>query len=416
MLILKTSQLKLQEDGQITFQPDATNPMAGEVVARAVKGASALEPTFEAVNLPSVLTLEDIQKWWPQYLAETVEDLTKLDQGDDISGTALEIAKRLKESLGVIPRGDIEGLIAQLDEEGRRSLRARKVKLGPILVFLYTLNKPAAVRLRALLWSLYNDKPLPAKVPADGIVSATIENPEEINHDYYRAISYPVYGNRTVRIDMLDRVINLIYDSADKGRFHAKHEMAEWLGCSIADLYGVLEAMGHKKIHDPADEKVESAVEGEGESDKAEAPAVATDAATAATEVAATEAKEETADVAAAPADKEEVDAKTETEAATTENTAEKPSAPAQVKPELATFVLKKGKAHAAKQPFKKPADDKAGASKFKGKKPQGKSKPHKKGKPHQPPQPRVYSAPANEKSNSPFDVLKQLKADGDGS
>ncbi len=394
MLILKTSQLKLQEDGQITFQPDATNPMLGEVVARVVKGADALSPEFEAVKLPSVLTLEDIKKWWPQYLAETVEDLTKLDQGDDISGTAIEIAKRLKASLGVIPRGDIEGLIAQLDEEGRRSLRARKVKLGPILVFLYTLNKPAAVRLRALLWSLYNDKPLPANVPSDGIVSAKIAEGADINHDFYRAISYPVYGGRSVRIDMLDRVINLIYDTADKGRFKAKHEMAEWLGCSIPDLYAVLASMGHTKIHDPADEKVDEVV--------VEATATADKAA----EVAPVEAApaEVTVDVAA--------DAKPE-------------AAKVQVKPELATFALKKGKAHAAKQPYKKPAQDKDsdGASqkktfKNKDKKPQaGKGKPYKKDQKREVQNtPRIYSAPANEKSNSPFDVLKQLKADRDGS
>lgn len=404
MLILKTSQLKLQEDGQITFQPDATNPMLGEIVARVVKGADALSPEFEAVNMPEVLSLEDIKKWWPQYLAETVEDLVKLDQGEDITGSALEIAQKLKAALGVVPRGDIEDLIGQLDEESRRALRSRKVKLGPILVFLYTLNKPAAVRLRALLWSLYNDEPLPAKVPADGIVSVTIPEGEAVNHDFYRAISYPVYANRTVRIDMLDRVINLIYDTAEKGKFNARHEMAEWLGCSIPDLYAVLEAMGHKKIHDPAEEaaKEEEAKAEEGVT--AEAPVAAEMPA---------EVKEETAE-----APKEE--AKPAEEGATEEKKEEKKQ---QEKPVLATFLLKKGKALAASAPYKKQAHGGGKPSEFKGK---GKKERGKKGKSHKGKrdhnkhdhfsEPRVYSAPANEKSNSPFDVLKQLKADKDGS
>lgn len=412
MLILKTSQLKLQEDGQVTFQPDATNPMAGDVVARVVKGADALSPEFEAINIPEPLTLEDIKKWWPQYLEETVEDLVKLDQGEDISGPALEIARKLKAALGVVPRGDIEELIGQLDEESRRALRARKVKLGPILVFLYTLNKPAAVRLRALLWSLYNDKPLPAKVPGDGIVSVTIPENEEINHDFYRAISYPVYGNRTVRIDMLDRVINLIYDSAEKGKFNARHEMAEWLGCSIPDLYAVLTAMGHKKIYDPADEaaKEEEAKAEEGE--KAVAPATEEKPAAEKAETAEAAPQEEAkpAEAAAEAADGATEEAK---EGVAAEKKEEKQQ---QEKPVLATFLLKKGKAYSAAAPRKKPSE-------FKGK---GKNEHGKKGKSHKrkrdhnkhghTTEPRVYSAPANEKSNSPFDVLKQLKADKDGS
>ena len=53
---------------------------------------------------------------------------------------------------------------------------------------------------------------------------------------------------------MLDRVICAVYDAAKEGKFQAPHQMAEWLGSNITDLYAVLEAMGHTKIYDPADE------------------------------------------------------------------------------------------------------------------------------------------------------------------
>ncbi|HNS45597.1 MAG TPA: hypothetical protein PKH37_10255, partial [Alphaproteobacteria bacterium] len=77
---------------------------------------------------------------------------------------------------------------------------------------------------------------------------------EGANPDFYRAIGYPLYGPRAVRIDMLDRVINAVYDGAKDGKFQAQHSMAEWMGCPIADLYGVLEAMGHKRIETPVAE------------------------------------------------------------------------------------------------------------------------------------------------------------------
>lgn len=455
MLILKTSQIKLNDDGGLTYQPDATNPLPGEVVARVIKGADALSPSFEAVNMPEALSIEDLQKWWPQYLEETMEALVKLDQGEDISGPALDIAQKLKHSLGIMPRAEIEDLIGQLDEEGRRALRARKVKLGPILVFLYTLNKPAAVRLRALLWSLYNDKPLPADVPADGIVSATTDGKEDINHDYYRAIGYPVYGTRMVRIDMLDRVINSIYDNADKGKFKAQHEMAEWLGCSIPDLYKVLEAMGHRKIYDPAEEaeRAEKTEETEatesGEAGKAgeasdkldsegaseepslevkSAEAVAIETPEALEEIKAPEEDKtaETVDETKAEPEAAKPEEETAASAEGAETAKEKKEMPQpQEKPELATFVLKRGKANQAaekRRPFKggkaadKPHFDK-------NKKQGGKGKPHKgkfggkKDRQERSQEPRVYSAgPAKKESSdsSPFAVLKQLKANGD--
>jgi ATP-dependent RNA helicase SUPV3L1/SUV3 len=121
------------------------------------------------------------------------------------------------------------------------------------LVFLPALNKPAGVKLRGLLYALWNDKPLPPPLPRDGVVSQKVD--ESANRDFYRAIGYPVYGPRAIRIDMLDRVISAVYDNAKDGKFQAQHKMAEWLGCQIDDLYGVLTAMGHRKIEAPVKEE-----------------------------------------------------------------------------------------------------------------------------------------------------------------
>jgi len=118
------------------------------------------------------------------------------------------------------------------------------------LIFLPDLNKPAAVKLRAILWSLFNDKSLPAPIPRDGAMSSVVDV-TSANPDFYRAIGYPLYGPRVIRIDMLDRVINAVYDSAKEGKFQAQHKMAEWMGCPIADLYAILESMGHRRIETP---------------------------------------------------------------------------------------------------------------------------------------------------------------------
>jgi ATP-dependent RNA helicase SUPV3L1/SUV3 len=198
-----------------------------------------------------------------------------------------------------------------------------------------------------------------------------------VDPDYYRAIGYPVYGPRAIRVDMLDRVICSIYDSADQGKFKAQHQMAEWLGCNIPDLYAVLEAMGHQKIYDPADQPVVEA--------NAETPAPATEAA---------------------------IEKKSETAAADkTEENQENKKTP-QVKPELATFRLKRGKA-GAKQSADRPAQKKSFDKKSFDKKDNKKSfkkKPKKTDRPNEK-EGRIYTAePKAKPEDSPFAILEQLK------
>jgi ATP-dependent RNA helicase SUPV3L1/SUV3 len=256
----------------------------------------------------------------------------------------------------------------------RQSLRAKQVRLGPVLVFLPALNKPAAVRLRGLLWALWNDRSLPvANMPADGVVSFRVDA-ATADRRFYQAIGYPVYGPRAIRIDMLDRVISAVYDNAKDGKFRAEHKMAEWLGSSIDDLYEVLMSMGHRKIQ---------------AAPPVSAPPV--EASSEATEPVADEPKpEDTKPVDAKPADVKQAD----------------------VKPELAQFWLKKGKAFEKKKPFeaskpreqKKPSSDKTDRPKFR--KDKG---------PRRDQHTTIMSASVQSKpEDSPFAILSQLKAKKD--
>lgn len=370
-------QLNLAEDGQISWQKDLTNPMPGEPVAIIVKGEGLLTPSCKLIETSPVLegqNLEEvqafIQKWLQGYIATALEPLFKLHDDDIAEGAARDIAAKLHEALGILPREDLEDLIAKMEEEQRATLRTKKIRFGPLLVYLPELNKPVMVRLRALLLSLWEDKDLPATVPADGIVSFSVTD-QEIDKNYYRAIGYPVYGPRSIRVDMLDRVVCAVYDQAKDGKFMAQHQMAEWLGSNIADLYAVLEAMGHSKIYDPADEvkQEESASEEKATEEKSGTPS--------------TEEKKE-GDPVVISTEKVE-----------------------QVKPDLATFRLKKGKAASASQPrANKKFADKTFSSDKKKFKPKNKKPAGKK-----PQGQRVYTAEAKTNpEDNPFAILEQLK------
>ena len=366
-------QFVLSENGQITWQKDLTNPMLGEVVAEVKKGGDVLAPSCSLIADSPVLEGQDhdavsqfIQAWLERYIAEALLPLFNLKSDDIPQGAPRDISLKIYDALGVIPRSDLQSMIAKMDEEQRNSLRSKKIRFGPLLVYLPELNKPAAVRLRALLLSVWHDKDLPAVVPADGIVSFSVEG-QEVDKNYYQSIGYPVYGPRSIRVDMLDRVICAVYDVAKDGQFMAQHQMAEWLGSNIADLYAVLEAIGHKKIKDPAD------------------------------------------DIAAAEAD---VKAEDKVESDVTIKSAEGDTAKTDKavpieKPELATFALKKGKAMTGGAPQQK-KNNKFANSDFKSDKKKFKSSKKHNAKPQRE---RVYKAEVESKpEDSPFAVLQQLK------
>lgn len=395
ILNAKPDQITLSETGQILWQQKVGLPLPGEPVAVLKKSDSALKPEVELIECDLLngsdkeKVLEFLKNWLDTHIKTVLEPLIALENQDDIDGAARGIAFQVYENMGIVPREKLEDLIKDLDQESRAPLRARKIKMGPILVFLPALNKPAAVRLRALLWALANDKTLPVSVPNDGIVSTKVD-PSDIDRNFYQAIGYPVFGSRAIRIDMLDRVISAVYDSAKEGKFQAQHKMAEWLGCPIEDLYDVLKAMGHKKIYDPADEKVEEETKVDAVEDSNKETVILSESEESG--------KEEKPDQQSDPSAQVPKDDKPE-EA--------KPAEPK--KPELATFVLKKGKAFQKQggqdKPFVKNKNFDAAKNKNQGKRAK---RGNPKGKEYK--QKMMTAEAKKDESDNPFAALAALK------
>lgn len=385
---MEAKQFKITDEGQVFYQANVTNPLPGVVIGKLIKGDHVLLPVLEMVE-GSALTIEQAQEGVRSYMDMVLAPLAAMRDRAELSEPVAQICEAVYEGAGIADRADLQAEIGALDNDMRAVLRAKGVRLGPILVFCPDLNKPAAVRLRALLYALYNGINLPAPVIPDGMVSKVVDA-DDVLKGFYRAISYPVYGRRAIRIDMLDRVVNQVYELADKGRFQAQHQMAEWLGCGIEDLYAVLSALGHTKIEEvPVSEKT---VESEG---ALEHLAEAADAAFAVESPVASEAS------------------------VVSEVVAEQPKAEAE-KPALAWFFLKKGKAHQAqggagfkprdKKPFVKKAAEGKTPNDFKSKKRKDQKKPQDKKVVSS--EPRVYSAEAKKPSDaqSPWAALAQFK------
>ncbi|MAS87426.1 MAG: hypothetical protein CMH30_05560 [Micavibrio sp.] len=245
MTVYDNNQFSLNDKGEIFWQALANNPMPGVMVAKLTKGETLLKPAVTLLE-PSEEGQEKIAEWLESHIEEKLKPLMQLHD-DNLEEAPKQIATALYEAMGVVPRAELEDVISKLEEQGRAQLRFKKIRLGPILAFMPELNKPAPIKLRTILWGVWHGQSLPITIPSDGVVSQVITD-KDIDKDLYQAIGYPVYGPRAVRIDMLDRVVVDLYDSSKDWKFQAKHQYCEWLGCTIDDLYLVLEAMGHERI------------------------------------------------------------------------------------------------------------------------------------------------------------------------
>lgn len=270
-----------------------------------------------------------------KYQAETLlKPLFDLKDADQLSGTARGIAFRLVENFGVLNRRDVADEVKSLDQDARAALRRLGVRFGAFHVFVPALLKPAPAGLVTLLWALLNDgKDKPGfgdvvNALASGRTSVVVDG--EFEPVFYRLAGYRSLGRRAVRVDILERLADLIRpalgwragtgprpDGAyDGAAFTVTPAMMSILGATAEDMEEILKGLGYRSEAKPATE-VQAKIDA---FDTAERERVAAKA--AADEAAAAAAEAPAADAVAVEAGAEEGAAETvETETVTAEAT-----------------------------------------------------------------------------------------------
>jgi ATP-dependent RNA helicase SUPV3L1/SUV3 len=225
-----------------------------------------------------------LEAWVSQVIADKLKPLVEAGKAEDVSGLARGIAFRLKENFGILKRDTVAHEIKSLDQTARAQLRKYGVRFGAFNIYFPILLKPAAAELALTLWSLKqasaNGASLDAlpEPPRAGLTSF-VPDPAA-PEDFYRAYGYHVCGPRAVRIDILERLADLIRpllawrtgpDSAavppkgatGDGAFTVTPEMMSLLGCSPDELSGVLKALGFRLDRRPvkADRTTSAAAE-----------------------------------------------------------------------------------------------------------------------------------------------------------
>ncbi len=137
-----------------------------------------------------------------------------LSEAPDLSGLSRGLAFRLTENLGVLRRDTASAEIKALDQNARGQLRKYGVRFGAFNLYFPALLKPAAAELLLLLWALHDGQAhgvdpdnLPAR-PQQGLTSVPAD--PALPEPYWRTAGFHVAGTRAVRIDMLERLSDLI--------------------------------------------------------------------------------------------------------------------------------------------------------------------------------------------------------------
>nr|WP_240336790.1 helicase-related protein [Tropicibacter sp. Alg240-R139] len=329
-------------DTEIDFTEQGGLMWGEHAVGKLVAGAEPLKPMVDVfVDEAAGPDVEQkvqrrLQHFIDRKVAALFEPLLNLSRDEELNGLARGFAFRMVEALGVLPRADVAQDVKDLDQDARGALRKHGIRFGQFTIFMPLLLKPAPTRLRLVLWSLAQGLQEFPESPPPGLV--TVPTVADAPRGYDTMCGYRNAGERAIRIDMLERLADMLRSEDSRGGFEAKADMLSITGMTLDQFSDLMGGLGYKaekgerpKVKAPAEPAPEGGEEAAA-TPETEAPTEATPE-EAAVEVAPAEALAEattsTEAAAEAPATKD---------ATTEEPATDAPAVDAPAEPEIEVF------------------------------------------------------------------------------
>jgi ATP-dependent RNA helicase SUPV3L1/SUV3 len=267
----RAEKLGAAPDDQFVLTSDGTIRWTGDAVAKLVAADDALHPRIRIIAddrltgaaREAVQTRLDL--WLKTHIEKLLGPLFELQKAEDVTGIARGIAFQLIEALGVIERSKIATEMKDLDQASRASLRKYGVRFGAYHIYLPALLKPAARALALLLWAQKQDNAdmsaLSSAQHLAGSGRTSFPVDKTLDRDAYRVLGYRQCGERAVRVDILERLADLIRPAlswreaspgtkpagAFDGRgFVVTQAMTSLTGSAGEDFASVLRALGYR--------------------------------------------------------------------------------------------------------------------------------------------------------------------------
>jgi ATP-dependent RNA helicase SUPV3L1/SUV3 len=240
-------------------------------VGKLVAGEEALKPRVRIIadehltGAPRDSVQARLDLWLKSHIERLLEALFRLAAADDITGIARGVAFQLAEALGVLDRQKVAEEVKGLDQAARATLRKYGVRFGAYHIYVPALLKPAPRVLATQLWALKHGgsetKGFDAieQLAASGRTSIAADL--DIAKVLYLTAGYRVCGERAVRVDILERLADLIrpalawragalgvkpQGAIDGFGFTVTVGMTSLAGCSGEAFASVLRSLGYR--------------------------------------------------------------------------------------------------------------------------------------------------------------------------
>jgi ATP-dependent RNA helicase SUPV3L1/SUV3 len=267
----RAEKLAAAPDEQFVLASDGTIRWTGDAVAKLVAADDALHPRLRIISDdrlsggPREAVQARLDLWLKTHIEKLLGPLFDLAKAEDITGIGRGIAFQLIEALGVLERAKIAAEMKDLDQPSRAALRKYGVRFGAYHIYVPPLLKPAARALASLLWAQKLDNvDMSALSGAQHLASSgrtSFPVDKLLNRDAYRVLGYRQCGERAVRVDILERLADLIRpalswregslgekpNGAFDGRgFVVTQAMTSLTGSAGEDFASILRALGYR--------------------------------------------------------------------------------------------------------------------------------------------------------------------------
>ena len=266
----KAERIAQSVDDAIVLANNGVIRWLGEAVAYVRPGASLLTPKAQLIDgsrfdEPSRAKVQDrVDLWLSAYIVKMLEPLIQLGNIESATPLVAEIARQLLSSLGVLDRSLVKSQVKELDQTARSALRKLGVRFGAFYLFMPALMKPATRILATRLWATKDENSMVASeleaLPAMASSGRTSFQAEaNADRELYRVAGFRICGERAVRVDIVERLADLIrseiansttplkrlIETPNFGAFEVTGAMNSLTGCSGPQFASILQSMGY---------------------------------------------------------------------------------------------------------------------------------------------------------------------------